>query len=313
MHGADDGVRVATWISMGFRLKKDESLGTGLGRVFRQELRSAIEQLTSNPTDEAVHEARKSIKKIRSVLQLLGDELDARAALQRVRKASHLLSPIRDADAMLATARSLRSRHSTELSALVESLRSRRTTLAVDADRDRIRPRAARALKRVRRRARDWDWDDTTFPVLAKAIRRSYKRARKGLDDVRADPRAETFHEWRKRVKTLWYALRLLERRAPRLQRPIADLKRLQTVLGDDHNLFVLRTQRGPESTRVGWSGRARLRMRIDRRQRELRQHALALGLRLFALPPKVFARRLREIWARGRTHSTRAARRAAA
>jgi len=308
MRGAEVGVRVATWISMGFRLKKDESFGPGLARVVGQELRSAIEQLTSNPTDEAVHDARKSIKKVRSVLQLLGDELDARGSRGRLRKASHLLSPIRDADAMLASARSLRSRHSAEQSELVGSLRSRRATLVADADRERIGPRAARALKRVRRKARGWDWDDTTFPVLAKAIRRSYKRARTSLDDVRADSRAETFHEWRKRVKTLWYALRLLERRAPRLQRPIADLKRLQTMLGDDHNLFVLRTQLGSESTRMGWSGRARLRMRIDRRQRELRQHALALGLRLFALPPKVFARRLREMW-----DSRPAARRAAA
>ena len=41
------------------------------------------------------------------------------------------------------------------------------------------------------------------------------------------------FHEWRKRIKTLWYALRLLEQRVP-MDPQLTELKRLEEWLGDD-------------------------------------------------------------------------------
>jgi CHAD domain-containing protein len=94
---------------MAFRVRKDESVGNGLARVFRKELKSAIDQLTSKSSNDAVHEARKSIKKVRSVLQLVGDELDAGKAAKHIREASHLLSPLRDSEMMIETAKSLGS------------------------------------------------------------------------------------------------------------------------------------------------------------------------------------------------------------
>jgi hypothetical protein len=288
---------IATDMSMAFRVREDESVAKGLRRVFRKELDSATDCLTGDSSSEAIHEARKSIKKVRSVLQLVGDALDASRGVKHIREASHLLSPIRDAEMMIETAKTLGSNRNLRLSSVIESLRSRQATLAAAADRDHIRSRAAQSLDRVRRKARDWHWDDTGFSVLATAITRSYTRARNGLRDVREDNRPDTWHEWRKRVKTLWYALRLLERRTPPLRRQIADLKRLETALGEDHNLFVLHEQLASESTKVGWPARARLHSRIERRQRALRRQAIARGVRLFAQPPKVFAQHLRKMW----------------
>jgi hypothetical protein len=161
----------------------------------------------------------------------------------------------------------------------------------------------------VRRKARDWQWDHVGFSVLAAATRQSYTRARNGVQDVRKDDRPDTWHGWRKRVKTFWYALRLFERRVPRLQQPIAALKRLETALGNEHNLFVLHEQLASESMRVGWPPRARLRMRIERRQRELRRQAVARAVRVFAQPPKAFAQHLREMWkAQRKAHRASAA-----
>ena len=286
---------------MAFRLREDESVAKGLSRVVRKELRSAVERLTGDRSDEAIHDARKSIKKVRAVLQLVGDELDASAALKDLRRASHLLSPLRDMDAMIETARSLRSRDdatSANQSALGTHLARQKAALTADADRGDILTRAARMLDRVHRDARDWRWKRTHFAGLAKAIKRSHKRARRVMQTARDHDTPDTFHDWRKRVKTLWYALRLLEGRAPRLHRPIADFKRLETWLGDDHNLHVLQKQtRSLKASHATADGLAHLRTLMERRQRQLRRKTLALGGRLLAHSPKSFTQRVRAMW----------------
>jgi hypothetical protein len=55
--------------------------------------------------------------------------------------------------------------------------------------------------------------------------------------------RDSDFHRWRKRVKVLWDHLRLLEVRALTAKRRADELKQLETWLGEDHNVAVLRTQ----------------------------------------------------------------------
>ena len=285
---------------MAFRLREDESVAKGLSRVVRKELRSAVDRLTSGSSNEAIHDARKRIKKVRAVLQLVGDGFASERALKQLRRASHLLSPLRDMDAMIEIAGSLRREGDTDsahlAAAIGTQLKTDKARLHAAAGRDQVRVEAARALKRVRRDARRWRWKDIDSQVLAKAVKRSYKRARNRMQDARVEQQPDTFHEWRKRVKTLWYGLRLIESRAPRLRRPIADFKRLETWLGDDHNLVVLEKHFGsPKAERIGTRTHAHLRALIGQRQRELRRQALAIGARLFAHSPKAFAQRLRD------------------
>jgi CHAD domain-containing protein len=285
-----------------FRLREDESVDNGLSRLVRKQLRSAVDRLNSDASDEAIHDARKRIKKVGAVLRLAGSDLAANRALKRLRRASHLLSPLRDMDAMIETARILgpsrNSGQATLAKAIDTQLTTEKTRLHATARRDDVRAEAARALDRLRRDARDWHWKNVDSSLLAKAMKRSYKRARNAMHDAMAERQPETLHEWRKRVKTLWYGLRLLERRAPRLRRSIADLKRLETWLGDDQNLTVLQKHFGSgKSARIAARTRAHLRTLTERRQRELRRQSLAIGARVFAQSPKAFAQRLRDMW----------------
>ena len=235
------------------------------------------------------------------MLALVGSDLAANRALKRLRRASHLLSPLRDMDAMIETARTLGPSRKSGQATLAKGIDAQLTTekrrLNVTAQRDDVRAEAARALDGLRRDARDWQWKNVDSSLLARAMKRSYKRARNAMHDASAKPQPETLHDWRKRVKTLWYGLRLLEHSAPRLRRSIADLKRLETWLGDDHNLSVLQKHFGSgKSSRIGARTRAHLRTLTERRQRELRRQSLAIGARVFAHPPKAFAQRLRNM-----------------
>jgi hypothetical protein len=79
------------------------------------------------------------------------------------------------------------------------------------------------------------------------------------------------------------------------ITRLIAELDRLETELGDDHNLVVLAaTLRGCRDLR---SMRAEIRQidRLAARMRQsLRRRAFVIGRRLHVRRPEAFARRLR-------------------
>jgi CHAD domain-containing protein len=90
---------------MAYRLRPRESVARGLRRLAKKELQSARDELqrTNPPRDEAIHEARKSIKKVRTIAKLI-DADDGRGVAKdrkRLRKVSRTLSQLRDADAML--------------------------------------------------------------------------------------------------------------------------------------------------------------------------------------------------------------------
>jgi CHAD domain-containing protein len=291
LHGNHRGFRMA------YRLPKDEPVSAGLKRVVTKQLESAAKQLAdAGPTDDVIHEARKSIKKVRAVLQLFRRELGSRRDRKRLRRASRLLSPLRDADAMLAAAKALGDRRRGTLNAgtgaaISDVLNRHKVRLCRAAERDHAGRRAAKALTQIRRSAKGWSWKKVDIPVLAAAVRRSYRKARRAMETARDGGSATDFHEWRKRVKTLWYALRLLEERVPRRQL-VADLDHVETWLGEDHNLLTFRTH-VLGSRRVGKSAHAEIKTRSGSRQAALRRRALALGTRLFDPTPRAFIQRL--------------------
>src|SRR5262249_57229403 len=72
-------------------------------------------------------------------------------------------------------------------------------------------------------------------------IRRGYQRARKAMAQVQAHPEDVLFHAWRRRVKDHWYHVRLLDGLNRRADTRARRLHRLETWLGDDHNLVLMR------------------------------------------------------------------------
>src|SRR5262245_42375009 len=100
---------------MAFELDPSKKSGRELRRLARKELAAAREQLlrARPPDEEAIHSARKSVKKVRAILRLIyaagGEDLDS--AEKRLRKVNRTLSCLRDADAMIESAASLHRHH----------------------------------------------------------------------------------------------------------------------------------------------------------------------------------------------------------
>jgi CHAD domain-containing protein len=110
---------------------------------------------------------------------------------------------------------------------------------------------------------------------------------------VRANPSVEGLHEWRKRVKDLWYHHTLLRSLWPPVMQVVGDeAHELADRLGDDHDLAMLagwvreHADAGPE-----------LFDAVERRRAKLQAEALGLGARLYAERPAAYTRRLRRLW----------------
>src|SRR5437868_1078564 len=101
---------------MPYRLQHDESIPRGLRRIAREEIDSAIDHLrVKQPSkrDEAVHEARKCIKRLRGLVRLLMPELGSAGHEENttLRDLGRTLSAVRDAAAMIETVDLLGTRY----------------------------------------------------------------------------------------------------------------------------------------------------------------------------------------------------------
>jgi CHAD domain-containing protein len=283
--------------SRGYRLKLKGALPEEIARAARGRMDHAIDELrgkTDSTAEEAVHEARKDLKKLRALLRLARGELGETTFAREnacFRDAGRELAAARDSDVMLDTLKALDMQAALgwELRKAIEAHRAR--------DGDDSRGAAAAGVVEMLREARgrvdDWPLEHDSFAALREGLERTYRRGRRDLKAVRANPTVEGLHEWRKRVKELWYHHTLLRELWPPVMQAVGDqAHELADRLGDDHDLAMLadwirdHTDAGPEFFEA-----------VDRRRAELQADAMNLGARLYADKPGAYVRRLGRLW----------------
>jgi CHAD domain-containing protein len=288
-----------------FELHHRKHIEDELRKIVRRQLRNTAHALNTTEGSQfrsAVHESRTSVKKVRAVAAFLteaGAKLPRRDR-KRLKSAARALSGVRDSAAIIDTFDRLRRRYSRQLSAHTYGILRRGLVAARDrsearAQRDGVIAEAAERLKNTRKSARKWTSPSIKWPGMIAIVAASYRRSRHAMKRARVTGQSATLHRWRKELKTLWYQLRLARPLMTGAAPLIAELDRLETELGDDHNLVVLEaTLRGCRDLR---SMRAEIRQidRLAARMRQsLRRRAFVIGRRLFVRKPEAFARRLR-------------------
>jgi CHAD domain-containing protein len=292
---------------MSYKLEAREGMASGVRRIVAEEIDSALANLRTEPlTDEAVHEARKSLKKSRSALRLLRSDLGNQVRKREnaaMRDAAKRLAGARDAQVMLETLDTLAADPRSVLPAaavkrLRKLLEARRDELQAGADLEAEAARAAEELTEVRARLDDWPLEEEGFDEAFSGLRRIHRRGRGAMQTALKKGDDESWHVWRKRVKDLWYALRILKPVAgEQLSGAVDEASELSDVLGDHNDLAVLaETVREHEDDLD--PGHAELvQAALSARRDGLRLAAVPLGMRLFAEKPKAFARRLEGQW----------------
>lgn len=300
----------------------------GLRRMMLAQADLAIEALASadsgEQSEQAVHETRKAIKRMRTLLRLLREDLGEPVYAREnavLRDLGRSLSGARDAEVMLATFQALTRRGSKQLRAR-RGVARLRTELQAERERTRTeliedaagRRRAIGQLKAFSDRAGKWD-TDASGRAVEQGARRLYERGRRGYRQAKRGKRPHTrrMHEWRKRVKDLRYAAEALgpveqgaaggkasaAKPAKWVRRVAKRADRLSELLGEEHDLAVLSewiddrcSRRGRPA--VGQRTAKELSRLIARRRRKLRKRALRQGKRLYGHPAGEFTRHLR-------------------
>jgi len=285
--------------------KRKESVSNAVRRLGRERIRDAVDCLQSKRRADAVHCARKDIKKVRAVLRLVRERLERKHSAKvrkRLRESAADLTAVRDAyittktmDDLLrryagrlapAASRRVRSALRNHFNAELKRFTSEQTAKHVV----QTLRRAADALRKMAVHGKEWS-------AIQPGLKRTYQRGQRVLRLVEQEPAPENFHEWRKRTKDLWYHVRLLRPVSPEQLDAIGhDLGRLGDYLGDDHDLVILS---GHLNDQLAPAERARkvLAGMIDQRPRELRAAALHLGERFYAEDASAFCDRLAGYW----------------
>jgi hypothetical protein len=173
-----------------------------------------------------------------------------------------------------------------------QGLRSRKRATAARVDPKHLLPRVERALRQATKATTKSVRRVAGRNAMIEGIVRGYRRAREELACVHATPDDGLFHAWRRRVKDHWYHVRLLEGLDGKAATRVRNLKRLETWLGDDHNLVLLQATILKRPTRFGdQRGTAVVLGCLDKYQSTLRRRALKLGDRVFAQKPAVFGK----------------------
>jgi CHAD domain-containing protein len=258
--------------------------------------------------DAVVHEVRKCFKKVRAVLRLVRDGLDDKVYRREnacFRDAGRPLTEVRDAKALIETLDELAGHFADR--AITGAFDGVRRTLLADrrAVRQRVLHEAnalaavADAVKKARGRLRDWAVRPKGWSAVRGGLKRVYQSGRDAFTVAAADPTADNLHEWRKQAKYLYYQLEVFEPAWPGVMMELGGLVReLTQLLGDDHNLAVLRQKMATHPTALSSETiRETLLDLIDRRRGELQREAFRLGRRVYRDKPRAFTDRLKRSW----------------
>jgi CHAD domain-containing protein len=290
---------------MAFRFRLSETFEEGCQRIAREQIERAQTQL-KHPDDPtvAVHETRKSLKRLRALLRLIrpavGDSIYHRENAE-LREIGRSLSGVRDRYVLLETVAKLEAEAPFPKKGLGAAVREALTAangeLGHAVDGATLRQAQAR-LAEARKRLARLHLPGRGFEAIGAGLEASYRRARRAFRQAYIELTDEAFHEWRKGTQQHWRHMLLLTRAWPAtLAARASEARALSQALGDDHDLAMLATfLRSDACARLGEDA-ALIERLARRRQQELREKAHPMGLRLYAESPKALAHAIGAYW----------------
>jgi len=297
---------------MAFQLKAKESVSDGIKRNVRRQIEKAIQHLGAKrkphqrgaSENEAVREVRKCFKRVRAALRLVREELGDDVYHEEnwcFRDAARPLTEVRDAEVLVEIVDKLTS----QFAEAIEPGAFAKIHEALLANRQEVtrrvlnEDRAFAAVKEVaiRELARlpDWRIERDGWAALESGLRRVYRTGHRALALAAENSSVENLHELRKQAKYLWHQLELLEATWTGSEMELLDqTHRLTTLLGEDHDLAVLRETLAADP--LSYGGHRILKgvfAVIDGQREELEQQAFALGREIYKDSPKGFTSRI--------------------
>jgi len=238
---------------MSFRLENNETVSFGLKRIVLELIDNSVFHFAkgNGSFNEDVHESRKNFKKIRTVLRLIKSSLgneNYKSENRFYADAGKTLSDLRDSTVIIYTFDKLLKKSELEMSNFDFSvfrnflIEKHKNISASKHKKSQVINSLATDLLLARSRVFDWSISGDNFKIVRKNLRRIYGQGQSYMHAVFRESIKENVHEWRKRVKDLWYSLRILSNIWPEIMSPLVSLLgKLSDLLGDTNDLFLLK------------------------------------------------------------------------
>ena len=289
---------------MAYRFKLDELNKKGVRRIAREQIQRAVTELSRDSMTAAdVHETRKVVKRLRSLLRMVRPAIPEKVFQRRTKRIGRIgdaLAQARDRDILIETIGKLETRFGPECIKTLQPLRPLLTAREPGTPNSKNRINARRALKRANTESAKLEniaFKSRGFEVIAGGIKETYRGARRNFRRAYRRPSDATFHELRKTVQCHWRQMALISRAWPDyFEARITAARQLAAILGDDHDLAILEAEVRKLSPSLSEDAGA-IEHLIHVRKDELRSAAYPYAERLFVEKPGDFVRRIRAYW----------------
>ena len=295
---------------MAFTFRYGEKLNHGIRRIAHECIQHTLRQLQNEAVDRstAIHEARKTFKRLRSLLRLVrfetGDDFYREQNIF-YRDLGRKLSVARDAhvagetlDMLLHLYADLVDHH--EQQPLREALLARKYDLERQVAEDRATIDLVIAeLEEARKAIKNWPKLPHRFGTLRKGLETVYAKGQAAMEEAAKAPFTDAFHEWRKQVKHLLYQLYLLSDTWPAVLVPFAEtVDYLSDLLSQDHDLAVLQQMvREDEWARPYREAFELLDPHLEEMRADLQDATWPVARRIYAEAPEAFVQRMKQYW----------------
>lgn len=295
---------------MTFALVPHETPAEAVRRLLTEQVDIAIDALqnTDENFDEAVHEARKSFKRVRAIFRLIrGDTGEAIYKRENVffRDLGREFSGARDSLVLIETLDEITDKYADHLKVkvsksirqhLVEQYEAKKDDLTEEAEKVEA---ALEQLQAAKERISHLILEHEGFGAFKSGLKKIYGDGRDAMKDAYKNPSPDAFHEWRKDVKYLWHHMEIMTPTWEVVVGEYADeLHQLADYLGKEHDYAVLQSTLLDLPAGVADVEAVRLLNTVlDAERERLQKLAKPLAKRLYVDKKKAFARRLDAYW----------------
>ncbi|MBD1872908.1 CHAD domain-containing protein [Nodosilinea sp. FACHB-131] len=297
---------------MAYRFFTDSTVEANVQRILNEQLEKAIQELSDGireAPEQAIHSTRKRLKKGRAVLRLVRKSIGEKAYQrenEQLRSIGQALAPARDGAVYQKTLDSLieiygislENKGLSELQVNLTDLYKSELKALIDRD-DAIAPILA-DLEASKERLSQLTLHQTGWKAVSKSLEQVYRQGRERFHSAYKDGSDEAFHDWRKRVKDLWYSSCLLKEIWPPIMEAFgSEAHYLSELLGDGHDSAVLQhfLRHHPSNVALSDTHSQVLMPLLVHRQDKLHQQAKDLGRKLYSEEPKPFIKRIHSYW----------------
>jgi CHAD domain-containing protein len=298
---------------MSYLLENNETLSFGLKRITLELIDKSVFNLAkgNGSFNEDIHDTRKNFKKVRTVQRLIRSNIGEESFQIEnsfYRGAGRTLSDLRDSTVLIYTFDKLLKNSELEMSNFDFSvfknflIEKHKTIRIAKSKKSAVINSLSTDLLLARSRVFDWPLSGDDFKLIKRNLQRIYEQGQNYMYAVFSEAVKENVHEWRKRVKDLWYAMRILSNLWPEIMSPLVILLgKLSDTLGDANDLFLLKERIISNQSKFKDDQHTRELINfIDRRIIDLLRDARSIGRKIYSEDSKYFVGRMQnyfEIW----------------